>query len=43
MNLLETEYYSEEQEQDYGVDEEINFLRKDGKEEKNSQELVDFL
>ena len=43
VNLLETKYYNAEQEQDYGVDEEINFLHEDGEEETNSQELADFM
>ena len=43
MNLLETECYNAEQEQDYGADEEIKFLQGDGEDETNSQEIVDFM
>ena len=43
VDLLETEYYNAEQEQDYGVDEEINFVHQEGDEETNSQELADFM
>ena len=47
VNHLESEYYSTQQEQDYGVDKEINFLHEDGANETDSQsnkeELADFL
>ena len=43
VNLLETKYYNAEQEQDYGVDEEIDLLHHNGEEETNSQELADFM
>ena len=37
VNHLESEYYSTQQEQDYSVDKEINFLHEDGTDETNSQ------
>ena len=43
VNILETKYYNVEQEQDYGVDEEINFLQEDDEEATKSPKLTNFL
>ena len=47
VNHLESEFYSTKQEQDCGLNEEMNFLHEDGINETNSlsnkEELADFL